>query len=153
MDTVEIKWIGYSFPLQDITTHPEPTLDENGFYAILLGKGNPKEGWESLTLLYIGQAFDQTIRKRVPQQHKAYKCVNDWLKANPGYDAIITLGQISFPGRLTQPLVDDTECCLIFTNQPKCNETCKESYNGRELSVKNAGKFVPVKSLSKCKAG
>jgi len=52
--------------------------------------------------------------------------------------------------RVTQELFDDTECCLIFCNQPMCNVKCKEAYTGRALEVINTGDFTPLKEKSSC---
>ena len=95
---------------------------------------NPNsEKWGNLELLYIGQAFDQTLRKRIPQDHPAYECVLQYQKEHSNVDIIVLIGLIenSTVERLTQQLFDDVECCLIFCNQPLCNITCKESCSGR----------------------
>jgi hypothetical protein len=53
--------------------------------------------------------------------------------------------------RLSQDFVDDVECCLIYSNQPLCDQKCKEEYTGRSIKITNVdGTYIPVKRLSQC---
>lgn len=153
MDTVQIKWIEGVIQFNAISEFKHQYLDKKGFYALLGARFNKEtDRWEEIKLLYIGQAFDQTLRERIPQEHPAYKCVFEYTKKNPGKQIAVMLGIIekSSVQKLTQELFNDVECCLISWNQPTCNTQCKESYTGRELQVTNTGGFTPLKEKSTC---
>lgn len=80
-------------------------------------------------------------------------CANKWLTDNPSFKLLVMAGTITraTSQRITQELMDDVECCLVFTNQPKCNgPPCKESYSGREIMISNTGAYQPLKESSKC---
>ena len=155
MDTVYINWVQGVVPFHQIKDfrHKTYDLDRNGFYAILGGTYDSRSrGWKNLKLLYIGQAFDQTLRERIPQEHPAYQCVFEYRKRHSGVDILVKIGFIekSTVERSTQQLFDDIECCLIFCNQPLCNTTCKESYSGRDLQVINVGHYRRLKEKCTC---
>lgn len=155
MDTIYINWVQGVVPLHQIKDfrHKTYDLDKNGFYAILGGTYDSRsKGWKNLKLLYIGQAFDQTLRERIPQEHPAYQCVFEYRKRHSGVDILVKIGFIekSTVERSTQQLFDDIECCLIFCNQPLCNTTCKESYSGRDLQVINSGYYRRLKEKCTC---
>ena len=155
MDTVHINWVQGVVPFHQIKDfrHKTYDLDKNGFYAILGAKYNSNtKKWENPMLLYIGQAFDQTLRERIPQEHPAYKCVFEYRKRHSDIDILVMIGFIekSSVERSTQQLFDDIECCLIFCNQPLCNALCKESYLGRDLQVFNMGYYKPLKETCTC---
>jgi len=154
VDTIRISWPKGAVLFDEIKNfkHDDWNLDKNGFYALLSGSwDNPEKSWKNLKLLYIGQAFDQTLRERIIQDHPAYKCVRDYQKEH-SVDIIVKIGFIkeSTAERLTQQLYDDVECCLIFCNQPLCNTTCKDSYAGRDLQVLNEGDPAGIKDSCVC---
>jgi hypothetical protein len=153
MDTIQIKWIN-KMRFDNISEDENKSLDMNGFYALLGARYNENEKIWKVTLLYVGQAFDQTFRERIPQDHPAYRCVFDWIKKNLGNEIRVMVGVIEKTSveKRTQALFDDVECCLILRNQPVCNEQCKESYKGRDLQVINTGDFIPLKDKSSCSA-
>jgi hypothetical protein len=133
LDTVTIEWGHNAERFENIGRSALSHLDENGFYAILGANPDPtKNQWADFDLLYIGQAFDQTLRQRIPQPHPAYSCVNENIKKT-GKTVIVMVGVITEKSveRLTQDFIDDVECCLIYSNQPLCNDKCKDEYNHR----------------------
>lgn len=148
MDTVDIHWDENVIQFNNVKGSKNPKLDGKGFYAILGAVFEPKtEKWGSIKLLYTGQAFDQDLRKRILQEHPAYKCVFNYEKRHSGVGIVVMLGAIrkSTFERYTQQIFNDIECCLIFCNQPLCNTSCKESYSGRDLKVINIGHPYPLK--------
>lgn len=156
LDTIQINWEKNVTKFANIANSKKPKFDKKGFYAILSGvlekdeKGNNQYG--KIKLLYIGQAFDQILRKRIPQKHDAYACVNNYKKKHPNVEILVMLGTIekSTVGKLTQQLFNDIECCLIFSNNPLCNETCQDCYSGRDLKIVNTGHPYPLEKESTC---
>jgi len=64
MDTVQINWAKGVIRFDTISQSENPYLDRGGFYAILGAKfDNASSTWKEIKLLYIGQAFDQTLRE------------------------------------------------------------------------------------------
>lgn len=155
MDTVNIKWDDGVTQFDQIKDSKRTNLDKSGFYAILGATSDVgSKSWKGLKLLYIGQAFDQTLRERIPQEHDAYKCVYDYRKNHSGTDLVVMIGLIeeSTLEKQTRQIFNDIECCLIFCNKPTCNTTCQESYSGRDLQVINAGDYTPLKEKCSCSA-
>lgn len=153
MDTVHIDWDETVIRFKNVKDSKRPKLDKKGFYAILGAVFNTKtKKWGTLKLLYIGQAFDQNLRERVPQEHPAYECVFNYQKKHSSVDIVVMLGTIkkSTVQKSTQQLFNDIECCLILCNQPLCNTSCKDSYSGRDLKVINAGHPFPLKKECSC---
>jgi hypothetical protein len=153
MDSVTINWQKGVIRFADLGTSLDDYLDGSGFYAVVAGKYDQQaRNYTGIKLLYIGQAFDQTLRERIPQPHDAYTCVNQYLKNHPGTTPLAMLGAITSASveRVTQQFVDDTECCLIFSNQPSCNTSCRDSYSGRSIRITNTGDFWPLKETSSC---
>jgi len=151
MDQVQIKWFN-NIPFKTISQSENKHLDKKGFYALLGARyDKDSKNWKVI-LLYIGQAFDQTLRNRIPQDHPGYECVYDYIKKNPGKEIRVMIGIIEKTNleKITQTLFDAIECCLIFCNQPKCNTQCKESYTGRDLQVTNTGAYIPLKPKCTC---
>jgi len=153
LDTVEITWDTGFVRWNNVSSSDQKNLGSNGFYGVLIARYESAEKkWKDFKLLYIGQAFDQTLRERIPQPHDADRCIDSWLKANPNHEKVVMLGVITRKSqdKLTWELVNDTECCLIFSNKPECNVKCKDSYSGREIQVVNLGDFAPLKNSSHC---
>jgi hypothetical protein len=85
LDTVEISWESGFVRLADVGTWKSAKLDQRGFYAILISVfDKPNDQWKNFRLLYIGKAYDQTIRQRLGQTRIADPCIASWIKANPG---------------------------------------------------------------------
>jgi hypothetical protein len=152
LDTVTIEWGRTATRFEQIARSQLAHLDQNGFYAIIgANYDETKKEWTNLDLLYIGQAFDQTLRQRIPQPHDAYSCVNENIKKT-GKTVIVMVGVIreTSAERVTQDFVDDVECCLIYSNQPLCNDKCKDEYRGRPLRITNTEGYSPLKPSSSC---
>lgn len=153
MNSVYINWGKGVIPFSQIQDFGLARLDKTGFYAIIGGIHNADTNkWGNLKLLYIGQAFDQTLRERIHQDHPAYECVFQYRREHSGTDLVVLIGIIKerTVERLTQQLFDNVECCLILCNQPLCNTNCKESYSGRDLQVINTGSIPPLKERCVC---
>ena len=153
MVLVEITWAKGFTRWTDVPKATEPVYDGPGFYAVLISQFDKTDKmWKRFKLLYIGQAYDQKLRERIPQEHKAYACVQKWLEANAGYEAVVMVGKITKSGSgVTADLMNCVECCLIFTNKPDCNTTCKDAYEWKlSLEIINKGDFSPLKETSKC---
>lgn len=153
LDTIHINWDETVIQFHNIKDSKNPKLDEKGFYAILGATYDSEtEKWGNIELLYIGQAFEQTLRERIPQEHPAYECVFDYQKKHSGVGIVVMLGTIekSTVEKSTQQLFNDIECCLVFSNKPLCNTSCKESYSGRELKIINTEHPYPLEKEHSC---
>jgi len=155
LDTIHIDWGKGVIRFSDVENFKSSRLDGKGFYALLGAVYNPKtEEWGAIKLLYIGQAFEQTLRTRIRQEHPAYECVFDYKKKHSSskVDIVVMLGvvQSSTVKKLTQQLFNDIECCLVHKNKPLCNTSCKELYSGRDLKIINVGSFYPLTKEHEC---
>ena len=153
MDTVEITWDQGFTPWNSTQNSTSSNLDKKGYYCILGATYDQTEKkWKGYTLLYIGAAFDQSIRTRLSQPHDADPDIDRWIRGHPGTQRVVMTGVISRTTQqsLTWELVNDAECCLIFSNQPACNSKCKESYSGRDILVANKGDFSPLGESAHC---
>lgn len=153
MNTIEIDWRSNVTRLDQIGAAQDSAFDNRGFYCILGGRWDPNiSKWTNIELLYIGQTYGQTLRQRLSQPHPAYQCIANWLTPRSGFAALVMIGFIARHSTqtLTQSIVDDAECCLIFHNQAPCNVNCKGSYQGRDILVTNTGDFSPLKPSSHC---
>lgn len=153
MDTVEITWDQGFIRWKDTGTSTRLNLDGSGFYCLLISYyDKTSQKWRDFKLLYIGKAFDQTLRQRIMQPHDADSCIDSWLGASSTYDKVAMIGVVTRTSlaRATQGLYDDAECCLIYSNKPTCNAKCKDSYSGREIQVVNIGDYSPLRSSSHC---
>jgi len=108
--TVVIRW--QQTNLQDLSKQADAHL------YILSRGGN---------LLYIGLAYKQSVSA------EARKTINDFSESPHGL--VLWLGRIdreeSDFQRVTEELVNDVECLLIYTHQPPYNMQCKADYTGR----------------------
>lgn len=151
MDKVKIEWGPNVVALDKVAESNLAHLDESGFYAILsanLVQADDRR-WGNFDLLYIGQAYDQTLRERLVQPHDAYSHISAENKKT-GKTAVVMVGIITAvsTAKLTQDLVDDIEHCLIYSNQPLCNDANKREYKGRSLQITNSEGCFPLKELS-----
>lgn len=145
MARVKITWSVNCDWLSNANNSTLEYLDDNGFYAIYLGKHDREtRKVKDSRLLYIGQAYDQTIRQRIQQPHDVDECMSNFKKKNPGYDLFFKSGIVSEidQQKISSQLVDDVECCMIFRNQPECNTQCRESYMGREIIVEHENPWI-----------
>lgn len=150
--SVTLNWSKGVIQFKDIDGDYK-SLNQNGFYAILGGKRDQAtEKWTGIRLLYIGQAYEQTIRERVKQSHDAYTCMQKYFQDNVGYNPLIRTGVISSCSQdsVTQSLFDDVEACLIHSNKPRCNTLSKHSYAGRTIMITNTGGYTPLLETCSC---
>ncbi len=94
------------------------------FYAFTRGK----------TVVYIGMSYYQHIRNEVRSTIYALDLDNIGL--------VIWLGYIikSSYRRITERIIRDVECLLIYTHRPSYNTQCVANYSGRDsLKIVNKG--------------
>ena len=105
-------------------------LDGSGLYAIIADNKQP---------LYVGEAHDQTIRDRLPDDHAAYNDIVADLD-NLSDEIYVFAGEIIpiDPSRVTDVLIQDVEACLIYNLQPTYNKQNKERCKN-PITVKNIG--------------
>jgi len=136
---VSLLWTQGLIPLSDLDSE-YLHLDESGFYALYGGKVNQSDNrFDEAELLYIGQAYNQSIRERVKQEHPAYDCIKQYLRMNNGHQLLMKAGVIQrcTQKNVTEQLFDDIEACLIQENQPMCNRQNKQHYQGRSIRIQN----------------
>jgi len=138
MAKVRITWTTNASRLSNIDISKLDYLDEKGFYAIYACVYNKDRN--SITpkkLLYIGQAFEQTIRERLKQPHDADACMKKEKQNEPNSGLWFKTGVITKNDqeKVTQQLFNDVECCMIYVNKPKCNTLCMETYEGGAIEV------------------
>jgi len=106
---VNINWI---------RTNIDEILNYDDAYFYVFTRGS--------SLLYIGIAYHQDVDSEIKQTIRAFNLDSGKL--------LIWLGFIEDTDfrRITEEIVRDTECLLIYTNQPPLNTSCKESYAGRD---------------------
>lgn len=134
-----------------ISSMDSETLDQPGFYMLLTE--NPFNEHRIGNLLYIGQAYDQTLRGRIPQQHPAYDCIVQRYGGRFLYLAVSNIIWLQGITRTTHELFDDIECCLIYRNRPLCNIDCKDKYDynhRRGILIENTGSYAPLEGSSRC---
>ena len=142
MAKVRITWTTNASRLSNIDNSKLDYLDEKGFYAIYACVYNKDRN--SITpkkLLYIGQAFEQTIRERLKQPHDADACMKKEKQNEPNSGLWFKTGVITKNDqeKITQQLFNDVECCMIYVNKPKCNTLCMETYEGGAIEVTHGG--------------
>ena len=142
MAKVRITWTTNASRLSNIDTSKLDYLDGKGFYAIYACVYNKDRN--SITpkkLLYIGQAFEQTIRERLKQPHDADACMKKEKQNEPNSGLWFKTGVITKNDqeKVTQQLFNDVECCMIYVNKPKCNTLCMETYEGGAIEVTHGG--------------
>lgn len=120
MYTVSIEWLNIKYDKLS-------SYEDAYFYMSLKGR----------TLLYIGIAFKQDIVKEVNNTLRAFKVKGDTITIGLGYISYTTYK------RITEQIVKDVECLLIFKNQPLWNTQCKSSYTGRP-DLKVISHFCPL---------
>ncbi|MDR0515582.1 MAG: hypothetical protein LBH25_00885 [Fibromonadaceae bacterium] len=129
-------------PYFKVNSHDHDYLDEPGFYIISIGKFDKKiKKYVDKKLQYIGIAYEQRIRERILQNHKADDKISKSLARNPEYKPLVQAGIIieSSYGKENRQLFGDIEKLLIFDNQPQANTNHKEDYEGRNIIIINDG--------------
>jgi len=128
MVKVHIEWEG-NYDLGDVLTDSWGRLEAGwGFYMIFVDR----------TLVKIGQTYRQDFKRRLEQQ------LEDYWRELPTFK----IGEITWATaeRITQQLVDDVECLLIYMRQPSDNSKCKKTYAGRgDLEILNTGDYSPLR--------
>ena len=138
MAKVRITWTTKASRLSNIDNSKLDYLDGKGFYAIYACVYNKdKNSITPKKLLYIGQAFEQTIRERLKQPHDADACMKKEKQNEPNSGLWFKTGVITKNDqeKVTQQLFNDVECCMIYVNKPKCNTLCMETYEGGAIEV------------------
>jgi hypothetical protein len=82
---ITLDWSTNFIPFENVRNSKNDFLDSKGFYAIYTAKPMSKGLITSVKLQYIGQAYDQTIRERIPQQHIAYKKIETYINNHQGF--------------------------------------------------------------------
>lgn len=153
MEHIKIEWGCnlYKFGnMSELTDSNDNILDGNGFYHIFAGTYNKCENkiiYTNVEKLYIGMAYDQSLRERIPQYHLAYKEINGYAQKHSDKSVMIRVGCIisSTTERITEELYHDIENALIYTCKPKFNTQCKKGYAGRDIEIRNEGKHGSIK--------
>jgi hypothetical protein len=111
MDSVIITW-------SSTNNDGLKCIDDHKFYAF------SKNG----VLLYIGIAHKQHVVAEINQT------INRLGLVSIRHELTIWYGNVTYSSyqRISESLVYDVECLLIFKNQPQLNTQCKKSYTGRE---------------------
>jgi hypothetical protein len=147
---ITLDWSSNFIPFENVRNNKNNLLVNNGFYAIYTAKPMGKGLITSVKLQYIGQAYDQTLRERIPQPHVAYEKIENYIAKHQGFHVYIKTGIITDcnVARKTQDLFDDIENCLIYENQPAANTEGKDAYIGRALILNNIGKPSKLTDIS-----
>ena len=119
-----LKWIKTNF--SNVVNH-----DDCYFYAFSIGKN----------LLYIGNTMKQDVVNRV-NQHLNIKFDGK----SKGIQIWIAKLILPYNNRVSEKLIRDIECLLIFSNQPPKNVQCKMNYTGREFIKIHNKNFPFIKS-------
>lgn len=104
-----IDWIKTNY--SEIKNH-----EDYYFYGFSRGK----------TLLYIGNTIKQDVKNRIDQH------IKDKFN-NETHGLQIWLGSLSYihKEKISDELIRNLECLMIFRNQPTINIQCKKSYTGK----------------------
>jgi len=126
----EGQWlIGDYFSLPD-----DPRLQATmGIYSIHTGESDGE-------LVYIGQAYDQSFARRVPQHQN--DGLADWIEEEYAeIQLYLSTGHLGLKtyDRVTPQLVDDIESLLIGACRPPGNLSKTKTFSGRELLIRNKG--------------
>lgn len=110
----------------------------SGFYMFL----SPKEQ----SMLYIGQAYYESIRSRITS-HRGYSDrIGRW-----AFDHGVSIEDVPFKVAYfvsdDKTLYYDVECLLVYSSQPiiSGHEDCKNAYRGRKLKIHNKGIYEPLR--------
>jgi len=73
-------------------------------------------------------------------EHEADECVQDRIgKAEK--EAVVMIGAIrQATAKPTGQLVSNVQCCLISSNQPRCNKRVKDGYKGQPIQITRRAK-------------
>ena len=119
--------------------------ESQGLYMFLDSRWDSyKKVWVDQRLLYVGQVYDQNFLDRI-QQHLNGE-VGKWINRNVRSILTVKLARVEVLDRqrISAALVDDIESLLIITQQPPANVQSTVTYSGRELTVFNQGRPIPL---------
>jgi len=148
VDRSYITWDPDVIRFKDVARSRHPLLRGKGFYAILSATlDDEHDVWHDLELMFIGKAFDQSLRARIPQPRAAYDRMQAAMTDQPGRELIVMLGEQteSTLKRVTRGFTEDVERCLVVRHRPPINRPPSGAYRGRKISVVNRGDFAPLK--------
>lgn len=127
MDSITITW-------SSINNEGLKYIDDHKFYAFS----------NNSILLYVGIAHRQHIVAEINQTISRLG-----LKEKKP-ELTIWYGNITYSTyqRISESLVYDVECLIIFRNQPQLNVQCKKNYTGREnLKIKSLNMPLLMKQI------
>ena len=152
LKTSVLNWTSGVLEFREVEYFLNSDLDYRGFYAILAGLPMLYvPGWYwTKRLLYIGQAYHQSIRDRVPQPHPAYAIANQYFQSHPSHVPLVMVGLRMPTTTPTEELYNDIEAALIYANQPLCNDQGKKEYTGRPIQIANHGDSSPLRPAVRC---
>lgn len=88
------------------------------------------------TLLYIGIAYHQNANNEIRSTLNRLNISTTGLTIWLGY---VNYDRSTY-ARITEQIVKDAECLMIYANQPSYNTQCMSSYTGRNnLKVRTSG--------------
>jgi len=134
---VKVKW---SEPF-DLSRAYIYGYDNDQLYMVL--RSDPCVKNANFELVYIGQAYRQSIARRLKTHHKIETIVEETPKKKMVF---VKFGTVILPEgrRISHELVTDIENALIYWHEPKYNDTSYASYNGRPIHIINQGKYEPL---------
>ncbi len=148
MDRATITWDDEVLRLVDLATSEHPLLGERGYFALVSARlDEAADVWRDLELLYIGQAFHESLRERIAALGDDHAVVEAAAAERSGAEVIAMIGVMtdSSLGRITQGFWVDVESCLVARNRPRCNAAV-EAYTGRKISLLNDGAREPLQA-------
>ncbi len=100
--------------------------------------------------LYIGRVYRSadsgTVKQRLIE-HLRENDLIECLRQNCNLLIGIKIGEIVLEANqnISEELINDIECALIYNSQSTCNTNCKNSYTGRTpIQIVNLGDFSPL---------
>jgi hypothetical protein len=101
---------------------------------------------------YIGQAFGQSVEKRIQQDHSSWGKLVRRNRRAADEQWFVRVGQVVHSSRRPSlGVVTDVEALLIYRNQPDANVTYKKEYDRTcELVVVNRGDRQPLTEVAFC---
>jgi len=119
MEIVKIEWIKTNY--REIKEYYDT-------YYYAFSRGN--------SLLYIGISYKQNVKTEIDQTLRRLGINTTGLSIWLGY----LNSDATTYSRITEQIIKDVECLMIYTNQPICNTQCKENYTGRcNIKVRTSG--------------
>ena len=114
-DTLVISW-------EQTKMSELPENDDTYFYAFSYGQ----------TLYYIGMTYLQHVKDEIKQKKREFKFSDKGLVVWLGYIDRTTKHKSVFK-TVSKKIILNSECLLIYENQPSKNTACKKNYTGRPV--------------------